>query len=107
MIALPVTTRNTRPRITIWVVAIMQSQQDLHKVVPDGLLWYWAVMLLRLFDDRRQVSPSTIFHKNVQRACVAVNVAVVILYNMFVVEILQDIASGVSGQHFPDMAQTT
>jgi hypothetical protein len=55
-------------------------------------------MLLRLLDDRRQVSPSTIFHKDVQHACVAVNVAVMILHYMRVIEILQDVASGVSGQ---------
>jgi hypothetical protein len=64
-------------------------------------------MLLRLLDDRRQVSPSTIFHKNVQHACVAVNIAVVILHNMFIVKILQDIASGVLEQVFPDIVQTT
>jgi hypothetical protein len=64
-------------------------------------------MLLRLLDDRRQVPSSTIFHNNVQHACVAVNVAVVILYYMLMVEVLQDISSGVSEQVSPATAQTT
>ena len=55
-------------------------------------------MLLSLLDDRRQVSASTILHQNVQCTGVAVNIAVIIFHDMGVVEILQDVASGASGQ---------
>jgi hypothetical protein len=55
-------------------------------------------MLLRLFDDRRQVSASAVFHKNVQHARVAVDIAVIILHDMCMVKILQNIARCASGQ---------
>jgi len=58
-------------------------------------------MSLRLLDDGRQISTSTIFHKNVEYTCVAVNIAVVIFDNMSMVEILQNVASCGSGQVLP------
>lgn len=57
-------------------------------------------MLLCLLNDRRQVSTSTIFHKNVQHACVAINEAVVILHDMRMIQIFQNVAGGVLGQGF-------
>jgi hypothetical protein len=58
-------------------------------------------MPLCLLDDGRQISTSTIFHKNVQYTCVTVNIAVVVLDNMSMVEILQNVASCGSGQALP------
>lgn len=106
-LALPITSRTLRPRIAIWMVTVMQRQQDLHKVVPDGFFRYQVVVLLRLLDDGRQVSASAIFHQNVQHACITVNIAVVILHNMCMVEILQNVASCGSGQALPVTVRTT
>jgi hypothetical protein len=53
-------------------------------------------MLLCLLDDDRQVPASAVFHENVQDTCVAVNIAVVVLYDMCMVEILQNVASCMS-----------
>jgi hypothetical protein len=66
-----------------------------------------VVVLLRLLDDSRQVSTSAIFHQDVQHACVTVDIAVVILHNMCMVEILQNVASCASGQLLPVTVGTT
>jgi hypothetical protein len=57
-------------------------------------------MLLCLLDDKRQVPASAVFHENVQDTCVAVNKAVVVLYDMRMVEILQNVASCMSDERF-------
>jgi len=48
-------------------------------------------MLLCLFNDRRQVSATAIFHDYVEDACVPVYVAVMISNNVIVMEVLQNI----------------
>jgi len=55
-------------------------------------------MSLCLLDDGRQISTSTILHKDVQYTCIAVNIAVVVFDNVSMVEILQNVASCGSGQ---------
>jgi hypothetical protein len=57
--------RAARPGASIWVVAVMQRQQDLHKIMPDGLFWNKAVVFLGLLDHGGQVSPSAILHEYV------------------------------------------
>ena len=73
-------------------VAIVQGEQDLHKVVPYRIFWYWPAVSLCLFDNAGQVSTPTILHKNIQDPRLPVNVSVVIAYNVFVMEVLEDVA---------------
>ena len=49
-------------------------------------------MSLSVLDDRREVAAPTVFHEDIQNACISVHVSVVITYNVFVVEVLQDVA---------------
>jgi hypothetical protein len=58
-------------------------------------------MSLSLLDDGRQISTSTIFHKNIQYTCITVNIAVVVFDNVSMVEILQNVANCGSGQALP------
>ena len=50
-------------------------------------------MLLRLFYKRRQISPTAVFHENVEDASVAVNVTIVIANDMFMVQVLEDVSA--------------
>ena len=77
-LSFPFGTRAARPWISVWVVAVMQRQQNLHKIMPDSLFRNKAVVLLGLFDHRGQVTASAVLHEDVECPCVAVNVAVVV-----------------------------
>ena len=76
----------------IRVVTITEGEQDLHEVIPYDLLGYGLVLPLRLLDYSRKVPAPTILHKNVEHAGVSVDISVVVFYDMFMLEILQDIA---------------
>ena len=70
------------------MVAVMQRQQDLHEIMPDGLFWNEAAVFLRLLDHGGQVAASAVLHEYVQITCVAVNVAVMISHDVVVVQVL-------------------
>lgn len=90
---LPLLPTASRPRVSVGVMTVVQGEQNLHKIVPDGILGYWSSMLLRLFDKRRQISTAAVFHENIEDASVAVNVAIVIANDMFMVEVLEDVSA--------------
>ena len=48
-------------------------------------------MPLRLFDNRREVATSTIFHEDVKNASIAVDESIVISYNIFMMKVFKDI----------------
>lgn len=50
-------------------------------------------MFLGLFDHHGKVAASTIFHQNVQNSGFAVNVTVVIAYNVLVVQVFKDVTT--------------
>ena len=95
-LVLPVPVRGaytTCPAVSaIGMMAVVKREEDLHEIVPDGVFGNESVMSLGLFDDGGEVAASAEFHENVQDARIAVNVSVVIAYNMFVMEVLEDIA---------------
>lgn len=72
---------------------MMQRQQRLHEIVPNRIFWYWPIVLLRLFNDVRKVASTAIFHENVEYSSIAVYVAIVIAYNVLMVEVLEDITT--------------
>ena len=95
-LVLPVAVRGahtTCPAVSaIGMMAVVEREEDLHEIVPDGVFGNESVMSLGLFDDGGEVAASTEFHEDVQNACIAVNVSVVIAYNVFVMEVLEDVA---------------
>ena len=80
--------RAARPGASVWVVTVMQRQQNLHKIVPDSLFWNEAVVFLGLLDHGGQVTASAVLHEYVQISCVAVNVAVIISHDVVMVQVL-------------------
>lgn len=52
-------------------------------------------MFLCLFDDSRQVASAAVFHEDVEDAGFAVDVAVVVADDVFVVEVFEDVTVGV------------
>ena len=95
-LVLPVAVRGahtTCPAVSaIGMMAVVEREEDLHEIVPDGVFGNESVMPLGLFDDGGEVAASAEFHENVQDARIAVNVSVVIAYNVFVMEVLEDVA---------------
>lgn len=70
----------------------MQRQQRLHEVVPDRVFWYGPVVLLGLFYHCREVAASAVFHQNVEDSSFAIDVAVVVAYDVLVMQILENIS---------------
>ena len=64
----------------------------MNEIAPYGVLGNRSAMPLCYLDDVGQVSATTVLHENVQDARIAVNVSVVIAYNVFVMEVLEDVA---------------
>ena len=95
-LVLPVAVRDaytTCPAVSaIGMMAVVERKEDLHEIVPDGVFGNESVMPLGLFDDGGEVAASTEFHEDVQDACIAVNVSVMIAYNVFVMEVFEDVA---------------
>lgn len=50
-------------------------------------------MFRSLFDDGGQVPASTVFHEDVENACIPVNVSVDVSYNMFVIKVFENVSS--------------
>ena len=57
---------------------MVECKQNLHEVVPNGVLRYRPIIPLCLLDDTREVAATAVLHEDVQCPCVAVNVAVVV-----------------------------
>ena len=51
-------------------------------------------MFLCLFDDAGEVTTTTVLHEDVEDAGVSVYVSVVISYDVFVVQVFEDISTG-------------
>ena len=75
----------------MWVVTVVESEEDLHKVVPAGVFWDRSAVSLGLFDDAREVAPAAVFHEDVEYPGVAVDITVVIAHDMFVVQVFEDV----------------
>lgn len=82
----------TSATVAIRMMAIIQGEQDLHEVVPYCFFRYRTSESLGLLEDSREVASSTILHDDIQNAVLSINVAVMIAYNMFVMEVLEDIS---------------
>ena len=67
------------------MMKVLQCQQYLHEIVPNGVFWYRSVVFLCLFDNAGEVTTTAILHENVEDASVSVDVSVVISYDVFVV----------------------
>ena len=93
---LAITTLNpyaASPSMTsIRVMAVVEGEQDLHEIIPYSVLGDKAVVSLGLLNDGREVATPAEFHENVQNSRIAVYVSVVIAYDMFVIEVLENIA---------------
>lgn len=92
---IPGTAGTTRPSVSIGMVTVIQREQDLHEIAPDGVFRNRSSGALGLFDDGGEVAAAAVFHDDVEDAGIAVDVAVVIAYNVFVVEVFEDISGGV------------
>ena len=80
----------------MWVVTVIESEEDLHKVIPDGVFWDRSAVSLGLFDDAGEVAATAVFHENVEYPGVAVDVAVMISYNVVMVQVFEDVSGGPS-----------
>ena len=78
----------------VWMMAIVEGKEDLHKVVPDGILWDESIMSLGLLYDGGEVTTTTEFHEDVKDAGIAVYVSVMIAYNVFMMEVLENVTIG-------------
>ena len=74
------------------MVAVVQREQKLHEVIPDSVFRDGPALTLCLLDDRGEVAATTVLHEDVHDACLAVDVTVMIAHNMFMVEVLEDVA---------------
>ena len=77
--------------VPVWMVTMVEGKENLHKVVPDGVFWDGSILSLSLLDDGGEVATTAVLHEDVKDACVAVDVAVVIAYNVLVVEVLENV----------------
>ena len=70
---------------------MLERQKNLHEIVPDGVLWNRPAMPLCLLDDAREVSATAVLHENVENSGVAVDVAVMVADDVFVMQVLEDV----------------
>jgi hypothetical protein len=73
------------------VVTVMQGQQYLHEVTPNGIFGYRFVVFLSVFDDIWKVAATTVFHEYIENTSITVYVAVMISDNVVMVEVFQDV----------------
>lgn len=76
---------------TIGMMTMLEGQQDLHEVVPDRVLRYWAIVFEGLLDDIGEVATAAVFHEYIEYASIPVDITVVISYNVIVMEVFQDV----------------
>ena len=77
---------------TVGVVTVVEGKEDLHEVIPDGIFWNESIMSLGLLYDGGEVTATAKFHKDIENARIAVDVSVMIAYNVFVMEVFEDVA---------------
>lgn len=77
--------------MSIGMVTVLQRKEDLHKVVPDSFLRYGSASPLRRLDDGRQVAATTELHENIQYTLVAVDMAVMVPYDVIMMQVFQNI----------------
>ena len=88
----PITSRATCTSGSIWVMTMIECEEKLHEVVPDCIFRNRSVMPLCQFDDVGEVAASTVLHEDVENTSVAVDVSIVISYNVLVMEVFEDVA---------------
>ena len=76
----------------MWVVAVVECEEDLHEIGPDGVFWDGAARALGLFDDGGQVAAAAVLHDNIENAGVTVDVAVMVADDVFVMEVFEDVS---------------
>ena len=93
-LVLPVSSAHaTRSSMTaVWMMAVVEGKEDLHEIVPDGIFWNETIMSLSLLDDGGEVATTAEFHEDVEYASIAVYVSVMIAYDVFVMEVLEDVS---------------
>ena len=72
-------------------MTVVESEEDLHEIVPDGVFWDRSAVSLGLFDDAGEVAAAAVFHEDVEYPGVAVDIAVVIAYDVFVMQVFEDV----------------
>ncbi len=78
---------------SIWMMTVVEGKEDLHEVIPHSVFGDKSVISLCLLDDGAEVTTSAIFHEDVENASISVNVSIVIAYNVFMVEVLENVSS--------------
>ena len=76
------------------MMTVLQGQQYLHEIVPNGIFRYRSIVFLCLFNDAGEVTTTAVLHEDVEDASVSVDVSVVISYDVFVVQVFEDISMG-------------
>ena len=82
---------------TIRMMTMSQRLQNLHKVPPHALLRNRPPALPRVLDDGGQIAPAAVLHEDVEDAGVAVDEAVVVPDDVFVVQVFEDVSVGWEG----------
>lgn len=71
---------------------MLQGQQYLHEIVPNGIFRNGSVVFLCLFDDAGEVTTTAVLHKDVEDTSVSVDVPVMISYDVLVVQLFEDVS---------------
>ena len=74
---------------SIGVMTVMQCEQNLHKITPNGIFRYQSVMFRSLFDGDGQISTSAVFHEDVENASIVVNYSVDVLHNVLMTKVFE------------------
>jgi hypothetical protein len=83
----------TRAPVAACVVAMVESEEDLVEVVPNGVLCHRPVLLCGELDHGREVTAAAVLHEDVEDAGVAVYMAVVVADNVAMVEVFENVAA--------------
>ena len=93
LLAITLGPNTARPAVTtIRVVAVVQRQKNLHEVVPNSVFGDESVVPLCLLNDGTEVTTSAVFHEDVEDASISINVSIMVAYNVFVVEVFEDVS---------------
>lgn len=84
--------------MAVWVVTVVQCEEDLHKVMPYRVFRDRSAMPLGLLDNGRQIASATVFHEDVKDTRIAIDITVMIAYYVFVMKIFEDITSRMLGE---------
>lgn len=81
------------PSVAIGVVAVVERKEDLHKIIPDRVFRYWPVVFAGLFNDSREIAATAVLHHDVEDSGVAIDMSVVVSYDVVVVEVFEDVST--------------